>query len=84
MFHFWSPLLGDVLQTVRGVYAEAHEDDISVGVGERTQPVVVFLTRSVPECQLNLEERTGLCKCHNTRVCWAKKYLLTINVMTEI
>ena len=56
MLNFRGPFLGDVLQAVWRVYAEAHEDDISVWVGERTQPVVVFLTRSVPECQLNLEE----------------------------
>lgn len=45
-------------QAVRAVYRKAHEDDVSVWVGERSQPVIVLLTRSVPECQLHLTNRS--------------------------
>lgn len=45
-------------QAVRAVYGEAHEDDISVWIGERSQPVIVLLTRSVPESQLHLTDRS--------------------------
>lgn len=41
-------------QTVRAVNREAHEDDISIGVGEWPQSVVVFLSCRVPQCQLHL------------------------------
>lgn len=44
-------------QAVRTVYGEAHEDDVSVWIGERPQPVIVLLTRSVPESQLHLANR---------------------------
>ena len=50
----WGPLLWDVLQGVGGVYAEAHEDHVSVRIGERPQPVVVFLPSRVPQCKLDL------------------------------
>lgn len=43
-------------QAVRAVYGETHEDDVSVWVGERSQPVVVLLTSCVPESQLNLRQ----------------------------
>ena len=57
MFDLRGPLLWDVLQAVGGVYAEAHEDDVGVGIGERTQPVIIFLPRGIPQCELYLEER---------------------------
>lgn len=47
--------MGFVLtQAVRAVYGEAHEDYISVWIGERSQPVIVLLTCSVPQSQLHL------------------------------
>lgn len=42
--HLWRPLLRDVLKGVRTVYGEAHEDDVSVRIGERPQTIVVLLT----------------------------------------
>lgn len=45
-------------QTVGAVDGEAHEDDVSVGVGERPQSVVVFLSGRVPQCQLHLTHTT--------------------------
>ena len=54
MLDLRGPFLGDVLQGVWGVYTEAHEDDVSVGVGEGPQSVIVLLTSRVPECELNL------------------------------
>ena len=47
--HLGGPLLGDVLETVGTVDGETHEDDVGVGVGERTQTVVVLLTGRVPQ-----------------------------------
>ena len=41
-------------QAVRAVYGEAHENDVSVWIGERSQPVIVLLTCCVPESQLHL------------------------------
>lgn len=41
-------------KTIRAVDGEAHENDISVWIGERAQSVIVFLTCRVPECQLDL------------------------------
>lgn len=45
-------------QAVGAVYRKAHEDDVSVWVGERSQPVIVLLACSVPECQLHLTEQS--------------------------
>lgn len=41
-------------QAVRAVYGKAHEDDVSVWIGEGSQPVIVLLTCCVPESQLHL------------------------------
>lgn len=46
-------------QAVRAVYREAHEDDVSVWIGERSQPVIVLLTRSIPQSQLHLTHIEG-------------------------
>lgn len=51
--------MGFVLtQAVRAVYGETHEDDVSVWIGERSQPVIVLLTCCVPESQLHLTNTT--------------------------
>ena len=55
MSNFRRPFLRDILERVWRVYAEAHEDDLGVGVGERPQPVVVLLAGRVPQRQLNLQ-----------------------------
>ncbi len=47
-------LLGNVFQGIRAIYGEADEEDVRVGVGEGSQPVVVFLTRSIPQGKLDL------------------------------
>lgn len=54
MLHFRGPLLRDVFQTVGAVNGEAHEDDVSVRVGERPQAIIVFLPCCVPQGQLHL------------------------------
>ena len=51
------PLLRDVLERVWGVYGEAHEDDVGVGVGERAETVVVLLTSGIPQRKLDLKSR---------------------------
>ena len=56
VFDFRRPLLGDVLERVGRVDAETHQDDVSVGVGERPEAVVVLLTDRVPQRQLDLVE----------------------------
>ena len=55
MFHFRGPLLWNILQAVRRVYAEAHEDDVCVGVGQRPESIVVLLTGGIPQRQLDLK-----------------------------
>lgn len=47
-------LLLHVVQRVWGVDGEANEDDVRVGVGEGSQSVVVFLSSSIPEGQLDV------------------------------
>lgn len=46
-------------QAVGAVDGEAHEDDISVRVGERPQAVIVFLACCVPQGQLYLTHRAS-------------------------
>ena len=60
MFDLRGPFLWDVLQRVWGVYTEAHEDDIGVGVGEGPQSVIVLLTSRIPKCELNLTTQQTL------------------------
>lgn len=43
----------DVLQRVRAVDGEAHEDDVCLGVREWTQPVVFLLAGRVPQGELD-------------------------------
>ena len=52
----------DVVETRRRNNAEANEEDIGLRVAERTQAVVIFLTRSVPQSQAN-----GLVVDHDAR-----------------
>ena len=54
VFNLRGPFFRDVLERVGGVYAEAHQDDVGVGVGEGPQSIVVLLTGRVPECELHL------------------------------
>lgn len=49
-------------QAVRTVYGEAHEDDISVWIGEGSQSVIVFLTSCIPKCQLHLRYKNIMVK----------------------
>ena len=51
---FDGPLVGDILKAVGVVDSETEKQDISVGIGERTQAVVVFLPSRVPQRQLHL------------------------------
>ncbi len=44
----------DVVQRVGGVDGEADEDDMGVGVGERTKTVVVLLASGIPKGELNM------------------------------
>ena len=47
-------LLLHVVQGIRGVDRETDEDDVGVGVGERTKAIVVFLAGSIPQRELNM------------------------------
>ena len=49
MAHLGVPLLRDVLQAVRAVHGEAHQDDVGVRVGQGPQAVVVLLAGRVPQ-----------------------------------
>ena len=53
MFDLWTPLGGDVLEGGGTDDGEADEEDVSLRVGERAQPVVVLLARRVPQGQLH-------------------------------
>ena len=51
MFDLWTPLGGDVLEGGGTDDGEADEEDVSLRVGERAQPVVVLLARRVPQAE---------------------------------
>lgn len=48
------PLLLDVVERVGRVDGETNQDDMRVGVGERAQSVVIFLTSGIPEGELDV------------------------------
>jgi hypothetical protein len=41
-------LLLDVVKGIRGVDSEADQDDVGIGVGERSETVVIFLASRIP------------------------------------
>lgn len=47
-----SHLLLHVVQRVWRVNGEADKDDVRVGVGERAETVIIFLTSGIPKSQL--------------------------------
>ena len=57
MLHFRRPFLGNVLQAVRTVNTEAHQDNVGIWIRQWTKSVVVFLTSGIPKSQLNLMKR---------------------------
>ena len=46
-----NPFLFDILEAWRGDNAEAHEEDVCLGVGEWPQPVVILLARRVEKAE---------------------------------
>lgn len=52
--HPCTHLFLDVVKRVGGVNGEADEDDVRVGVRQRTESVVVFLASSIPKGQLDV------------------------------
>lgn len=55
-----SYLVHDVLERVGAVDSETYEDDVRLGVRERPQPVVLFLSGGIPESQLDHLSRGGV------------------------
>ena len=47
-------LLKNVVQRVRRVDGEADQDDVRVGVGEGSEPVIIFLSSRIPQGQLDV------------------------------
>lgn len=47
-------LLLDVIKGIRRIDREANQNDMGVRVGERTESVVVFLTRRIPKSEFNV------------------------------
>lgn len=47
-------LLLDVVKRVWRVDRETDQDDMRVGVGQRTETVIIFLTRRIPKSELNV------------------------------
>jgi len=48
------PLLLNVVQRVRGVNGEADQDDMGVGITERTETVIVLLSSRIPQGKLDV------------------------------
>ena len=59
MFDLRTPFWGDIFKGWRTDYWETDEEDVSLGVGERSQPVVVLLARGVPEAQRHRDSVTN-------------------------
>lgn len=53
MVDFGPPLGSDVIVRVRGDDGESDNEDISLGVGEGTETVVIFLTGSIPQTEVD-------------------------------
>lgn len=72
VFDLRRPLLGDVLERVRRIDAEAHQDDVGVRVGQRPEAIVVLLTSRVPQRQFNLlkEGKRNIWKENKLRFEW--------------
>jgi hypothetical protein len=47
-------LLLDVVEGIGGVDGEADQDDMRVGVRERTETIVVLLSSRIPKSELNM------------------------------
>ena len=45
------PLFPDVLEGSGGGHRKANQEDVGLGIGERTQPVIIFLSCSIEETQ---------------------------------
>lgn len=54
MHNLRDPLLKNVVQRVRRINGEADQDDVRVGVGERSETVIIFLASRIPEGQLDV------------------------------
>jgi hypothetical protein len=52
--HGLSYLLLDVLKRIGGVDGETDKDNVRVGVRERTETVVILLTSSIPQGELDV------------------------------
>jgi len=49
-----NPLLLNVLEGIGGIDRETNEDDVGIRVRERTETIVIFLTGSIPQRELNV------------------------------
>ena len=47
-------LLLDVVERVGGVDGEANQDNVRIGVGKRSETVIIFLTGGIPKSQLDV------------------------------
>jgi len=54
MPHFRRPLLRNILQAVRRIDGEAHQNHVRVRIRQRSETIVVFLTSRVPQGELDL------------------------------
>ena len=51
MVHLGEPFLPHVLERGWGCHAEAHEEHVRLGVRQRTEAVIVFLTRCIKQAE---------------------------------
>ena len=59
MFDLRTPFRGHIFKGWRTDYWETDEEDVSLWVGERSEPVVILLTRGVPETQRHRDSVTN-------------------------
>lgn len=51
--HAGTNLIQNILERIWAVDGETHKEQVGLGVGKRSQSVVLFLARSVPQRELN-------------------------------
>jgi len=49
-----NPLLLDVVKGIRRVDSKANQNDVGVGIGKRSQTIVIFLTCGIPQSELDV------------------------------
>lgn len=53
MKHFTNPFLLNVVQRIGRVDGETDQDDVRIGIRQRTKSIIIFLSSGIPQRQLD-------------------------------